>query len=306
MELRHLRYFVAVAEELHFRRAAERLHVSQPPLSQQIRALERELGVELFSRNRRRVELTAPGRALLGRAREILAAVDDAVETTRRVARGEAGELAVGFVGSAMYGALPDVLREFRAMRPGVGLRLRELPTGAALDALAEGRIDVGVVRPAQVDAGIALDVVAREAVVVALPEAHRLAGRRRLALRDLAGEDFVLLARREAPGLRAAIDALGAEPHEVQEVAEVRTVLGLVAAGVGVSLVPEAVAGAERAGVRFLPLAGRAPTVDLALAWREGDGSPALAAFRELAHARDGPLTRERPRVCGGRCLVG
>jgi DNA-binding transcriptional LysR family regulator len=290
VELRHLRYFVAVAEELHFRRAAERLHVSQPPLSQQIRALERELGVELFSRNRRRVELTAPGRALLGRAREILAAVDDAVETTRRVARGEAGELAVGFVGSAMYGALPDVLREFRAMRPGVGLRLRELPTGAALDALAEGRIDVGVVRPAQVDAGIALDVVAREAVVVALPEAHRLAGRRRLALRDLAGEDFVLLARREAPGLRAAIDALGAEPHEVQEVAEVRTVLGLVAAGVGVSLVPEAVAGAERAGVRFLPLAGRAPTVDLALAWREDDGSPALAAFRELAHARMAP----------------
>ncbi len=290
MELRHLRYFVAVAEELHFRRAAERLHVSQPPLSQQIRALERELGVELFSRNRRRVELTAPGRALLGRAREILAAVDDAVETTRRVARGEAGELAVGFVGSAMYGALPDVLREFRGMRPGVALRLRELPTGAALDALAEGRIDVGVVRPAQVDAGIALDVVAREAVVVALPEAHRLAGRRRLALRDLAGEDFVLLARREAPGLRAAIDALGAEPHEVQEVAEVRTVLGLVAAGVGVSLVPEAVAGAERAGVRFLPLAGRAPTVDLALAWREDDGSPALAAFRELAHARMAP----------------
>jgi DNA-binding transcriptional LysR family regulator len=290
VELRHLRYFVAVAEELHFRRAAERLHVSQPPLSQQIRALERELGVELFSRNRRRVELTAPGRALLGRAREILAAVDDAVETTRRVARGEAGELAVGFVGSAMYGALPDVLREFRAMRPGVALRLRELPTGAALDALAEGRIDVGVVRPAQVDAGIALDVVAREAVVVALPEAHRLAGRRRLALRDLAGEDFVLLARREAPGLRAAIDALGAEPHEVQEVAEVRTVLGLVAAGVGVSLVPEAVAGAERAGVRFLPLAGRAPTVDLALAWREDDGSPALAAFRELAHARMAP----------------
>jgi DNA-binding transcriptional LysR family regulator len=288
VELRHLRYFVAVAEELHFRRAAERLHVSQPPLSQQIRALERELGVEVFSRNRRRVELTAPGRALLPRAREILAAVDDAVQTTRRVARGEAGELAVGFVGSAMYGALPDVLRDFRAARPGVALRLRELPTGEALDALAQGRIDVGVVRPAQAEPGIALDVVAREAVVVALPEGHRLAKRRRLALRDLAGEDFVLLARREAPGLRAAIDALGAEPHEVQEVAEIRTVLGLVAAGVGVSLVPQAVAGAERSGVRFLALAGRAPTVDLALAWRDGDESPALAAFLALARAPD------------------
>src|SRR3954471_20944169 len=193
MELRHLRYFVAVAEELHFRRAAERLHVSQPPLSQQIRALERELGVTLFERNRRRVELTTAGEALLGEARGILAAVEHAVDLTQRVARGEAGALAIGFVGSAMYGRLPDVLREFHAARPAVQLRLRELPTGAALDALAEGRIDVGVVRPAQVEAGIAIDIVRREAVVVALPADHELAARRRLTLRELWGETFVL-----------------------------------------------------------------------------------------------------------------
>src|SRR3954453_10103995 len=154
MELRHLRYFVAVAEELHFRRAAERLHVSQPPLSQQIRALERELGVTLFERNRRRVELTAAGSALLGEARGILAAVEHAVDLTQRVARGEAGALSVGFVGSAMYGALPDVVREFRASRPGVELRLRELPTGAALEALAAGGIDVGGVRAGRGDPG--------------------------------------------------------------------------------------------------------------------------------------------------------
>jgi DNA-binding transcriptional LysR family regulator len=287
VELRHLRYFVAVAEELHFRRAAERLHVSQPPLSQQIRALERELGVELFKRNRRRVELTAPGRALLEEARTVLAAVDHAVEVTQRVARGEAGELSVGFVGSAMYGALPDVLRDFRVARPGIELALRELPTGAALEALSEGRIDVGVVRPAQVDDGIAIDIVRREAVVVALPDGHALAGRPRLSLRDLTGETLVLLPRREAPGLRAAVDTLGETPGGVQEVTEIRTVLGLVSAGIGVSLVPESVAGVERAGVVFLPLAGRAPTVDLALAWREDDPSPALAAFIALAHAR-------------------
>ena len=210
VELRHLRYFVAVGEELHFRRAAERLHVSQPPLSQQIRALEAELGVTLFERNRRRVELTEPGRALLGEARGVLAAVDRAVELTQRVARGEAGALAVGFVGSAMYGALPDVLREFRAQRPGVELRLRELPTGAALDALLEGRIDVGVVRPAQVGPGHRPRHVRARRWSSRCRRRHPLARRRRLALADLAGEAFVLLARREAPGVRAALDGLG------------------------------------------------------------------------------------------------
>jgi DNA-binding transcriptional LysR family regulator len=288
MELRHLRYFVAVAEELHFRRAAERLHVSQPPLSQQIRALEAELGVTLFERNRRRVELTAAGAALLGEAQAILAQVDHAVDLTRRVARGEAGALAVGFVGSAMYGRLPDVVRAFHAERPGVALRLREFPTGEALEALADGRIDVGVVRPAQVDAGLEIDVVQREDVLAALPSGHRLAERESLALGDLGGEAFVLLARREAPGLFGALDAamseLGVAPREVQEVSELRTVLGLVSAGVGVSLVPASVASGERSGVVFRPLTGRVPTVELALAWRAGDPSPSLAAFLELA----------------------
>jgi DNA-binding transcriptional LysR family regulator len=290
VELRHLRYFVAVAEELHFRRAAERLHVSQPPLSQQIRALEAELGVTLFVRNRRRVELTAAGEALLGEARVVLAAAEHAVDHTRRVARGEAGALSIGFVGSAMYGALPDVLRLFRAARPGVELGLRELPTSEALAALAAGRIDVGVLRPAQVEPGIAIDVVRQEAVCAALPEGHRLAARDRIAMEELAGEAFVLLARREAPLLHgtlvAAMAALGAEPGEVQEVSEMRTVLGLVSAGLGVSLVPETMATAERAGVVFRPLSGHAPSVDLALAWREKDASPALAAF--LAVARE------------------
>jgi DNA-binding transcriptional LysR family regulator len=288
MELRHLRYFVAVAEELHFRRAAERLHVSQPPLSQQIRALEAELGVTLFERNRRRVELTAAGAALLTEARAILAQVDHAVELTQRVARGEAGALAIGFVGSSMYGRLPDVVRAFHAERPAVALRLREFSTGDALEALAGGRIDVGVVRPAQVEPGIEIDVVQREEVVAALPEGHRLAERSAIGLADLGGEAFVLLSRREAPGLYGALDAAmseaGVGPREVQQVSEMRTVLGLVSAGVGVSVVPASVAGGERSGVVFRRLEGRAPTVELALAWRSGDASPPLAAFLELA----------------------
>jgi DNA-binding transcriptional LysR family regulator len=291
VELRHLRYFVAVTEELHFRRAAERLHVSQPPLSQQIRALEAELGVTLFERNRRRVELTAAGAALLGEARQILAQVDHAVDLTKRVARGEAGALAIGFVGSAMYGRLPDVVRAFHTSRPAVALRLREFPTGDALEALSDGRIDVGVVRPAastQAVAGVDIEVVHREAVLMALPSGHRLAGRERIDLRELGGEAFVVLPRREAPGLYVALDAalreLAVVPREVQEVSELRTVLGLVSAGVGVAIVPESVAAGERSGVVFRPLTVRTPTVDLALAWRAGETSPAVLAFLELA----------------------
>jgi DNA-binding transcriptional LysR family regulator len=169
-----------------------------------------------------------------------------------------------------------------------VALRLRELPTAEALAALADGRIDVGVVRPGKVEPGVEIDVVQREEVLAALPDRHRLASRTSLALGDLGGEAFVLLARREAPGLFGALDAamseIGVAPREVQEVSELRTVLGLVSAGVGVSLVPASVASGERSGVVFRPLTGRAPTVELALAWRAGDASPTLAAFLELA----------------------
>ena len=149
MELRHLRYFVAVAEELHFRRAADRLHMSQPPLSQQIRALEEELGVTLLERTQRRVTLTAAGAAFYERAREILAAVEDASRLVKRVNRGEVGRLAVGFVGSAMYALVPEVLGTFASRYGEVALHLRELTTSAQLRQLESGQIDVGFIRPA-------------------------------------------------------------------------------------------------------------------------------------------------------------
>lgn len=290
MELRQLRYFVAVAEELHFRRAAERLHMSQPPLSQAVRALETDIGAELFVRNRRRVELTPAGAVFLDEARAILKAADAAADLARRTASGVIGRLSVGFVGSAMYGTLPEVLRAFRAEHPDVDLRLRELTSPEQLDALRRGLLDVGVLRLTRDVEEFDRETLARERVVVALPAAHPLAGRTRVRLSHLADEGLVLLSRREAPGLRdsiaLAVAEAGGTGHVVQEVAEMQTVIGLVAAGLGVSFVPESVAAAGRHDVTFRELEGDVPTVELSLVWQRGERPPLLDAFLAAAHA--------------------
>jgi DNA-binding transcriptional LysR family regulator len=293
MELRHLRYFVAVAEELHFHRAATRLHISQPPLSQQIRALEAELGVGLLERNRRRVTLTAAGASFLVAAREILAAVERAAELARRVAAGEVGSLSVAFVGSAMFNpVVPEILRDYASRYPDVALHLRELPTAEQLDGLAHGRIDVGVIRgPLQSSTlmpGLELAVIHREHLVAALPDSHPLAKQQRLHAEQLRGETFVILRRSEAPGLWAPLASVmggaGGVPEDVLEVAEMQTIIGLVASGFGVSLVPASVGETERAGVAFRPLADRSPQIELALAWSTDADSPARDAFLALA----------------------
>jgi DNA-binding transcriptional LysR family regulator len=296
MELRHLRYFLAVADELHFHRAAARLHISQPPLSQQIRALERELGVTLLSRNRRRVALTAAGESFRDDARMILGAVDRAAERARSVARGSLGTLSVGFVGSAMFSpTLPDILRDFRTQNPDVELLLRELPTVAQLNALTGGDLDVGVIRgpipERDIDPAIELMTIQREHLVAALPATHPLAERRRLRAESLRGETFVILARREAPGLFAGLASTmgeaGGIPDDVLEVAEMQTIISLVAGGFGVSLVPESVGQIDRSGVAFRAIAGQTPMIELALAWRAGSASPVLEAFLAMARPR-------------------
>jgi DNA-binding transcriptional LysR family regulator len=293
MELRHLRYFLAVAEELHFHRAATRLHISQPPLSQQIRALERELGVTLLERNRRRVTLTVAGEGFRDDARSILAAVERASERARHVARGSLGTISIGFVGSAMFSpTLPDILREFRAGHPDVELVLRELPTTAQLHALVGGELDVGVIRgpvaESEIDPHLELMTIQRERLVAALPASHRLAARRRLRAEDLRGESFVILARREAPGLYASLAAAmsdaGGLPEDVLEVAEMQTIISLVAGGFGVSLVPTSVGQVDRSGVAFRPIAGATQTIELSVAWRAGTGSPVRDAFLAVA----------------------
>jgi DNA-binding transcriptional LysR family regulator len=289
VELRQLRYFVAVAEELHFRRAAARLHISQPPLSQQIARLEKELGCRLLSRTRRRVELTAAGEAFLRDARSMLDELDVAVATVRRIGTGQAGLLRVNFVGSALLSIVPGIIQSFRRRRPDVEIELRERSTLEQLRALAGGLLDVGLVRPPiDADEALVAEVVMRERTVAAIPSEHPLAKRTRISLRSLAAEPLVLFPREQAPGfhdlLTGRLAATGRSPHVVQYAPEMTTIIGLVAAGIGLSPVPASVAGLGLEGVTYRPLTG-APDTELLAVTRAGDESPLVAAF--LAEAR-------------------
>ncbi|MGY2922532.1 LysR substrate-binding domain-containing protein [Bradyrhizobium sp. USDA 3262] len=224
MELRHLRYFVALGEELNFTRAAERLHIAQPPLSQQIRQLEDELGVTLLQRNSRPVRLPEAGELLLARARALLANFETAVADTRRVGRGQAGKLAIGFVGSAMFAGLPDLIGSYRDACPDVELVLDEMLAAEIAEALRRRRIDVGFARPALLpEAGLAQRLILEEPYVAALPRAHPLAERDDIALAELSDDAFVLYPARPEPSVTglivAACQAAGFTPRLAQEV---------------------------------------------------------------------------------------
>ncbi len=291
MELRHLRYFVAVAEELHFGRAATRLGMAQPPLSQQIRRLEEELGVLLFERTKRRVQLTEAGRVFLDEARRTLAQAERAARAAQRAQRGEIGRLEVGYVGSAAFDVLPEILRTFRARFPEVELALHELTTAQQVRALDDERIGVGFLRPPLYDGRLASRVILREPLVVALPATHPLAHHRRIPLGALAGEPFILYPRHLAPGPYDQVLSLchqaGFSPRVTQEAVEMQTIAGLVAAGIGVSLVVATVQDLRSSGVVYRALDGAAPTMDLAIAWRRDDPSRVLAAFLGIAADR-------------------
>lgn len=288
MELRTLRYFVTVAEELHFGRAAQRLALTQPPLSLAIRALEDELGVRLFARNRRRVALTHAGSAFLGEARDILARAGEAVRLARAAERGEVGRLAIGFMSASVYTLLPPVLREFAASHPRVRLELRELTLPQQMAALRRGDIHVGIVRPPVIDAELESEVMLQEPLCVALPARHRLAALRRVRAAKLGDQPFVMF-RRE-PGLVLHDLVLGFclqqgfTPRVAQEAAQTHAVIGLVSAGIGVALVPASAREIRLRGVEIRPLLERSPPVATALAWRRDDDSPARAAFVDTA----------------------
>ena len=302
MELRQLRYFVAVAEELHFRRAAERLHISQPPLSQQIRGLEDELGFALLVRTRRRVSLTPAGEAFLRDARALLGELDGAVATARRIDAGQTGRLRINFVGSALFSIIPPTVERFRAARPGVEIELHERPTVDQLRAVRAGTSDVGLVRPPiENDGELTVRTVLRERTVAALPAGHPLARLSRVPLRRLAAEPLVLFPRDQAPGFHdLVIDSLagaGAVPRVIQYAPEMLTIIGLVAAGVGVSLVPASVRRLALDGVTYRPVAG-APLSELIAITRMGDDSALVRAFvSEMTPARPGER-RVRPVV--------
>lgn len=273
MELRHLRYFRAVAEELHFGRAAQRLLIAQPPLSQQIRQLERELGVDLLTRSTRSVELTAAGAAFLERTVTILAAVDDAADLARRVADGTTGRITIGCVGSATYSVLPRLVRTLADLLPDVDVRVRgEMLAPAQQAALGSGEIDLGLLRPPVTDPGLSTAVIRRDALLVALPERHRLSRRKTVRPADLGDEDFVghVGGGRSVMGSLVAgvCDDAGFIPRVRHEVEETSTLVTLVAAGLGVAIVPAPTATLDIGGVVYRPLLPRRLGVDLVAAW--------------------------------------
>jgi len=290
VELRHLRYVVALASELHFARAAARLHIAQPPLSQQIKALEEELGVRLFARTSRRVALTDAGAAFVAEARRTLASAEQAVEAARRAARAETGRLAIGYVGSASYELLPAALRAFRSRAPDVQLVLEEMSSNEQSRGVLAGTLDLGFVRrPPPIDRRLAGTVVWREPIVVAVPRDHLLAARRSIRLRQLDGEPFVIHPARLRPSWAdVAYDlcrGAGFEPNVVQEAVEMASALSLVAAGIGIALVPGAVRAMPRPGVVFLPLAP-APRTELVLVRRDEPPTALIARFLEVVAA--------------------
>jgi DNA-binding transcriptional LysR family regulator len=285
-DLWQLRYFIALAEHLHFGRAAAALHISQPPLSRAIRALEERLGVALFVRNRRRVELAPAGERLLEEARRTVAQLERAVGELRGMAAGERGRLRIGFVSLADYGVLPGLLKAYKAARPGVQLALREMLSPEQSAALAAGTLDFGLLLPPVSEAaGLEHLVVQRERFVAALPARHRLAAARGpLAMSALAGESFVMVPRQIAPGLYDIVSGLAARAgfslNVAQEAIQMQTVVSLVSSGLGAAVVPGSIANLGRRGVVYRKLADRHPTLELWLAWRAGSAQGAAAEF--------------------------
>lgn len=280
-----MRYFIAVAEELHFGRAARRLHIQQPPLSRQIQALETELGLRLFERTRQRVELTPAGQALLARARHVFDALDSALESARRASRGESGRVVIGYPSSLAYSGLTELLRAFRTRFPAVELVLRELPPGDQIEALKGGRLDVGFVRSAPDDPTLKAELVRREALMVVLPDDHPLAAGGAISLAALAQEPFVMFPRTRGPAffdhLMALCNAAGFMPRIVQEAPQL-DIISMVAAGFGVSLMPASMRNFRRPGLAFRPIVG-APQVELLVVWRLENRSLSVQHFVEL-----------------------
>jgi DNA-binding transcriptional LysR family regulator len=286
--LRQLHYFITLAEEQHFGRAAERAGIAQPPLTQQIQRLERQLGCQLLIRGRK-TQLTAAGVTLAGEARRLLNQADQLVETTRRIARGEAGQLRVGVPPSVMLTRLPEAVRRYRELYPSVEFQLRELATSAIEQNLRSGEIDLGFLREAQPEPPLRSKLFLAEAVIAILPARHKLATSRKLALKDLRSDPFVLFPRRLGPIfydrlIQACVDA-GFNPRIAQEATQWQTIVSFVQAGMGVSIAPESVSRFRVAGVVYRTLP-RLQT-NVYASWREEGFSPTGELFLKLAAAR-------------------
>jgi DNA-binding transcriptional LysR family regulator len=289
MELRHLRYFAAVAEELHFGRAALRLKIAQPPLSQQIQKLERELGVALFTRSRRSVQLTDAGRALLPEAQRILAAAQSAADLARRAGAGEIGQISIGFVSSAMYLLLPRILRELHREAPALRVALRDMPSHQIIDALHNRVLDLGLARGPFRDNTLETLKINDDPFIAALPGDHRLAGDGPLEVADLAEENILIFPRHLRPEMYDAIVAVcrraGFGPKfEELDVMPHQVILTMVAAGRGIALVPDSFKSVVYPGVVYRAFTAAPLSMEILLVWHRENHDPAVVRFLHVA----------------------
>ncbi|MFD2614835.1 LysR substrate-binding domain-containing protein [Paenibacillus gansuensis] len=299
MELRQLRYFVMVAETLHFGRAAEQLHIAQQPLSFQIKRLEEEIGVELFKRTTRSVALTPAGEALLADVRVGLGRIDRGVEVAQRIARGEGGKLHIGYTSNSLYSVMPPIVRQFRERFPQFEVVLNELASPALEHKIFSEEVDVGILlfTGARVS-GLAYETIDHEPVAIALPKSHPLADRANIALHELADEPFVMFARSANRQLFDDFIALchlaGFSPRITQEAATESAIIGLVAAGVGVTVVASSLSRVRPDEVAYRQLIDPPLTVEVAVVWKEEKQPPLLQELRQIAREvsqRAGPF---------------
>jgi DNA-binding transcriptional LysR family regulator len=311
VELRHLRYFVSVAEELHFRKAAEKLHIVQPALSKQISALERELGVLLLERDRRHVTLTEAGRVFLEEATEVLAHADGAMVRARAVSRGEVGRLNIGFIQPALADLLPRSLRVFRQHYPGVLLTLSEATSRTAIEKIASRSMHFAFNRlPISSRPDLASEVIHEEPVALVVSKGHRLAEKESVRLTDIAAEDVVLIDRKVEPELHdyyvAACNAAGFSPRVAHEVNSTSVAIGLVAAGLGVAFAPSSARLAPQHNVAYVPIADSRLKLTIGAVWHAGPRPTVLDNFLKLrpwdpAHLADGKAAVPTARVRTG-----
>src|SRR5208283_1939755 len=309
VEYRHLRYFVAVAEELSFTRAASVLHVAQSAVSAQIRLLEDSVGVMLLERNSRRVGLTGAGRAFLLGAKRIISDLDELTKQARRIGRAETGHLAIGFIGAQSHEWMPLVLKRFRQEHPEVEVTLTEMVPSAQLEALSSHRLDVGLAGPidGKPPVGLKVECLVEEEPLVGVPSDHPLASRSFVRLAQLKDESFILTSRENAPSYRSWLARLcqraGFSPKVVQEVDRARTGVQYVAAGFGVSIFGEHVCRQPAPGVRFLPLRPAGQRIRYGVAWRKEPSEPLVERFvvytREQLHSH--VLRAEHNDSCPG-----
>lgn len=293
MEFRHLRYFLVLAEELHFGRAAKRLSISQPPLSLNIQQLEASVGARLFDRDSRGVRLTAAGRAFRESATALLAQAEAARQLAREIEAGAVGRLRIGFVGSMLYRGLPQRLREFQARYPGIQVALTELNSQEQIDALLHGELDAGFIHTQRVPDELATTLAHREPFVCCMPAGHALAARQAVALADLRGEPFVLFSRQASPDYYHRIvemcAAQGFYPQAAHEMRHWLSVVSLVSQGMGVAVVPAALAHSGMAGAAFRPLTDADVPSEVHCVWLAATDLPARDHFVEVVRQAAG-----------------